>query len=65
MLSAHQPPQVSAGSVLKNDHMLIFQLVKELDLGPPMQIFGIRSVVVGTVTDGMAHQDGELVPIEF
>lgn len=65
MLSAHQPPQESAGSVLKNDHMLVLQLVKVLDVDPSMQIFGIRSVVVGTVIAGMAHQDGELVLIEF
>ena len=64
-LSAHQQPQESAGSVLKNDHMPMLQLVEVLDADPPLQIFGIRPVVVGTVTDGMAHQDGELVLIEF
>lgn len=61
----YQQPPVSAGSVLKNDHMLMLQLVEVLDTDPPLQIFGIRSVAVGTVTDGMAHQDGELMLIEF
>lgn len=51
--------------MLKNDHVLMLQLVEVLDTDPPLQIFGIRPVVVGTVTDGMAHQDGELVLIEF
>ncbi len=51
--------------MLKNDQMLVLQLVVVLFCDPPIRISGMSSLADGTVIVGVAHHDGEPKLTEF